>query len=145
LTELALKVVDRHGATTPELPVIQATLTKLNEILIQHLAQEETILFSHVIELEHAKAGSSQSHGWSGTIANCVATMIQEHHAAGALIEEIRELSHNYVAHQDACLIYRAFYEGLKDFEQDGHQHIHLENDILYPRAIDLEAAPAHQ
>ncbi len=141
LAELALKVVDRHGATTPELPVIQRTLARLAEELSQHLAKEEAILFPYIVELERAvAAGSAKPHGCFGTVANPIAMMTREHDAAGALIAEIRNLSHNFAIPADACPSYHAFYDGLKDFEQDLHEHIHLENNILFPRAIDLEA-----
>ena len=69
--------------------------------------------------------------------------MTQEHDAAGTLLADIRDLSHGFTAPEDACPTYHAFYDGLKEFEQDLHQHIHLENNILFPRAIDLEAVSA--
>jgi regulator of cell morphogenesis and NO signaling len=141
LAELAVKVVSRHGATKAELPVIQTTLAKLDEELSQHLAKEEAILFPYIVELERAHAaGTARPHGCFGTIANPIAMMTQEHDAAGTLLAEIRLLSHNFVTPADACPTYHAFYDGLKEFEQDLHQHIHLENNILFPRAIDLEA-----
>jgi regulator of cell morphogenesis and NO signaling len=142
LAELALKVVARHGATRAELRIIQATLVRLDEELSQHLAKEEAILFPYVVSLERAAAdGSTKPQGCFGTVANPIAMMAREHDAAGALIAEIRRLSHNFVAPADACPTYHAFYDGLKDFEQDLHQHIHLENNILFPRAIDMEGS----
>jgi regulator of cell morphogenesis and NO signaling len=144
LALLAQKVVDRHGATTAELPVIQTTLAKLDEELSQHLAKEEAILFPYVVLLERASAnGSAKPHGCFGTVANPIAMMTQEHDAAGALLAEIRRLSHSFTTPAGACPTYHAFYDSLKDFEQDLHQHIHLENNILFPRAIDLEASYA--
>ena len=141
LAILAQKVVNRHGATTAELPVIQATLAKLDEELSQHLAKEEAILFPYVVLLERASAnGIAKPHGCFGTVANPIAMMTQEHDAAGALLAEIRRLSHSFTTPVGACPTYHAFYDGLKDFEQDLHQHIHLENNILFPRAIDLES-----
>ena len=142
LAELALKVIARHGATTPELRVIQTALARLDEELTQHLAKEEAILFPYIVSLERASAtGTALPHGCFGTVANPIAMMTQEHDAAGALIAEIRRSSHNFVTPADACPTYHAFYDGLKDFEQDLHQHIHLENNILFPRAIVLEAS----
>jgi len=142
LAELALKVVARHGATKAELPVIQASLARLDEELTQHLAKEEAVLFPYIVSLERAIAeGGAKPHGCFGTVANPVAMMTQEHDAAGVVLAEIRQLSHNFVTPADACPTYHAFYDGLKDFEQDLHQHIHLENNILFPRAIDLEAS----
>jgi regulator of cell morphogenesis and NO signaling len=142
LAELALKVVARHGATKAELPVIQASLARLDEELTQHLAKEEAVLFPYIVSLERAIAeGGAKPHGCFGTVANPVAMMTQEHDAAGVVLAEIRQLSHNFVTPADACPTYHAVSDGVKDFEQDLHQHIHLENNILFPRAIDLEAS----
>lgn len=141
LALLAQKVVNRHGATTVELPVIQTTLASLDEELTQHLAKEEAILFPFVVQLERASVnGTPKPQGCFGTVARPIAMMTQEHDAAGALVAEIRRLSNNFTAPDYACPTYHAFYDGLKDFEQDLHQHIHLENNILFPRAIQLEA-----
>ncbi len=70
--------------------------------------------------------------------------MTQEHDAAGGLLVEIRQLSSGFTPPQDACPTFHAFYDGLKEFEQDLHQHIHLENNILFPRAIEMEAAEGY-
>ena len=140
LALLAQKVVNRHGSTKTELPVIEATLAQLDEELTQHLAKEEAILFPYVASLEKAlKNGSGKPHSCFGTVSNPIAMMTQEHEAAGTLLAEIRRLSQNFTTPADACPTFHAFYDGLKEFEQDLHQHIHLENNILFPRAIDLE------
>lgn len=142
LAILAQKVVNRHGATTPELPVIQATLAKLDDELSQHLAKEEAILFPYVVLLERASIdGGAKPHGCFGSVTSPIAMMTQEHEAAGSLLAEIRQLSHSFTTPPGACPTYHAFYDGLREFEQDLHQHIHLENNILFPRAIELEAS----
>jgi regulator of cell morphogenesis and NO signaling len=142
LAELARKVVNRHGGTKTELPAIQFRLAQLDEELIQHLEKEETVLFPYVVSLERAIAdGSPKPGGCFGSVVNPIAMMTQEHDAAGTLIAQIRGLSHNFKTPEDACPTYYAFYDGLKEFEQDLHRHIHLENNILFPRAIELEAS----
>jgi regulator of cell morphogenesis and NO signaling len=144
LALLAQKVVARHGATRVELPVIQSKLSKLDEELRQHLAKEELILFPHIAKLERAiNDGGAKPDNCFGTVANPIAMMTREHDAAGTLLAEIRELSHSFTTPEDACPTYHAFYDGLREFEQDLHRHIHLENNILFPRATDLEAASA--
>jgi regulator of cell morphogenesis and NO signaling len=144
LALLAQKVVARHGATRVELPVIQSNLSKLDEELRQHLAKEELILFPHIAKLERAiNDGGAKPDNCFGTVANPIAMMTREHDAAGTLLAEIRELSHSFTTPEDACPTYHAFYDGLREFEQDLHRHIHLENNILFPRATDLEAASA--
>ena len=141
LAILAQKVVRRHGDTQPELPQIQAKLALLDEELTQHLLKEEAILFPYVTKLERALAtGSTLPNGCFGAITNPIAMMTQEHDAAGTLLAEIRQLSHQFTTPMGACPTYHAFYDGLREFEQDLHQHIHLENNILFPRAIALEA-----
>lgn len=140
LAVLAAKVVNRHGATKAELPVIAGKLAQLDEELTQHLAKEEAVLFPYISNLERAVAiGAAKPRSCFGTVANPIAMMTQEHDAAGTLLAEIRSLSNNFTTPEDACPTFHAFYDGLREFEQDLHQHIHLENNILFPRAIMLE------
>jgi regulator of cell morphogenesis and NO signaling len=94
-----------------------------------------------VVLLERASANDSpKPQGCFGSVASPIAMMTQEHDAAGALLADIRRLSNSFTTPSDACPTYHAFYDGLSDFEKDLHQHIHLENNILFPRAIELEA-----
>jgi regulator of cell morphogenesis and NO signaling len=142
LALLAEKVVNRHGSTKTELPVMAATLAQLDEELTNHLAKEEAVLFPYISALEKSiSIGTPKPRSCFGTVANPIAMMTQEHDAAGTLLAEIRTLSGNFTTPPDACPTFHAFYDGLKEFEQDLHQHIHLENNILFPRAIELEAS----
>jgi regulator of cell morphogenesis and NO signaling len=144
LAVLAEKVVRRHGDTQAELPLIQTKLALLDEELTHHLMKEEAVLFPYVVKLERAlETGSAMPHGCFGTVANPIAMMTAEHDAATGLIAEIRDLSNDFTTPVGACPTYHAFYDGLREFEQDLHQHIHLENNILFPRAIQLEAGAA--
>lgn len=142
LALLAHKVVLRHGDTQPELPLIQTALAQLDAELTQHFAKEETVLFPYITQLEthlEHSTRTSPPHNCFGTIANPIAMMTQEHDAAGELLAQIRQLSHHFTTPIGACPTYCAFYQGLSEFEQDLHHHIHLENNILFPRAIHLE------
>lgn len=142
LAALAQKVVNRHGDTHPELPVIQATLVRLAEELTEHLAKEEAVLFPFIGKLERAVAeGAPKPKGCFGTVANPIAMMTQEHDDAGTLLQVLRTKSNQYTTPEGACPTYHAFYDGLREFEQDLHQHIHLENNVLFPRAVAMEAA----
>jgi len=142
LTALAQKVVNRHGENHPELPVIQATLARLGEELTQHLAKEEVVLFPYISKLERAIAeGGPKPQSCFRTVSNPIAMMTQEHDDAGLLLEVIRNKSDRYTPPEGACPTYRAFFDGLREFEQDLHQHIHLENNVLFPRAIEMEAS----
>jgi regulator of cell morphogenesis and NO signaling len=140
LAALAQKVVNRHGATRVELTEIESALSKLDVELTQHLAKEEAVLFPYIVQLERARAGGPRPNSCFGTVANPIAMMIQEHDAAGALLAQMRRLSQDFTTPEDACPTYHAFYDGLREFEQDLHQHIHLENNILFPRAIEMES-----
>ncbi len=140
----AQKVLNRHGDTMAELSDIQSTLARLDEELTGHLAKEELILFPYISNLERAhKEGTPKPSGCFGTVAHPIQMMTQEHDAAGTLLARMRSLSHNFTPPAHACPTFHAFYDGLREFEQDLHQHIHLENNILFPRAIELEKASA--
>lgn len=142
LAELAVRVVNRHGDTRPELPKIQSTLAILSEELTRHLAKEEVVLFPYIVSLERAiAAGGPQPQGCLGTVENPIAMMTSEHDAAGSLMAEIRALSGDYTPPAGACPTFLNYYLSLREFEQDLHHHIHLENNILFPRAIELEAS----
>ena len=144
LEALAQKVVNRHGETQPHLPSIQAALSQLDGELTHHLAKEENILFPYIAALESAiGSGGAYPDACFGTVANPIAMMTSEHDAAGGLLAEIQTLSDNFTTPIGACPTYLAFYQGLREFQQDLHQHIHLENNILFPRAIILEASAA--
>jgi len=142
LAMLAEKVFNRHGDTQAHLPALKNVLAQLDEELIHHLGKEEHILFPYITKLEEAQAtGSAVPHGCFGTVAHPIAMMTSEHDAAGQLLAQIELLTNHFTTPESACPTYLAFYTGLKEFEQDLHQHIHLENNILFPRAIALEDA----
>lgn len=142
LAQLAEKVVNRHGGSMPELGSIQNRLSMLSAELIQHCAKEEVVLFPYIAGLERAiSMGGTQPHGCFGSVANPIAMMTQEHDTAGAHLAEIRQLSQEFTPPAGACPTFHAFYNGMREFEQDLHQHIHLENNILFPRAIAMEGA----
>jgi len=138
--QLAQRVVARHGDSHPELLHIQRLVKVLGEDLTQHLAKEETILFPYIANLERNAAGCGPAPlGCFGTINNPVRMMIAEHDAAGEMLAELRRLTDNFTAPEGACPTWRGFYQALQEFERDLHQHVHLENNILFPRACAME------
>lgn len=146
LNELAGTVVSRHGDTREELPVIQSKLAELGEELIAHQGKEEVVLFPYIGKLERFAAGSgTMPRNCFGSVTHPIEMMTRDHDLAGNLMAEIRMLSQDYTPPDGACPTFRAFYEGLREFEQDLRQHIHLENNILFPRAIELEASVSHR
>lgn len=144
LNELAAKVVSRHGDTREELPAIQSKLAELGEELIAHQGKEEVVLFPYIGKFERYAAGNGPlPRNCFGSISHPIEMMTKDHDFAGELMAEIRNLSQDYTPPASACPTFRAFYAGLLEFEKDLHQHIHLENNILFPRALALEASSA--
>lgn len=140
LALLAEEVVDHHGSTTTELPVIAATLARLDEDLTLHLANDEMVLFPYIADLERRlSCGIAPPHRCFEVVADPIARMKLAHDAAGTLLREIRQLSHDFSAPEDACPTFHAFYDGLRGLEQHLYQGIRLENDVLFPRALVLE------
>jgi len=140
LASLAQNVANRHGATRAELVELQSVLATLDADLTQHLAKEEAILFPYIIQLDRSNTErTARPEACFGTVASPVAIMTAEHDAAGLLLAQIRRLSDNFTTPEGACPTYHAYFDGLKEFELDLHQHIHLENNILFPRAIKAE------
>lgn len=140
LWQLAQKVVARHGDTHPELIRIQQLIRHAGEDLIQHLAKEEQILFPAIVNMERGlSSGGPRSLGCFGSIRNPICVMMAEHDAAGEALAEIRRLSDNFTPPQGACPTYTGYFHGLADFERDLHQHVHLENNILFPRALEMD------
>lgn len=142
LALLAARVVQRHADDKPELLVIQQKVAEISAELAQHMAKEEMILFPHIAKLERALVtGEPKPQGCFGTVANPIAMMTSEHDAAGTLMAEIRQLSNDYTPPLGACPTFHNFFNSLREFEADLHQHVHLENNILFPKAIALEQA----
>lgn len=140
LRQLAQKVVARHGDTHPELVRIQQLVQSTGEDLIQHLGKEETILFPSIVNMERNLASCGpRSLGCFGSVRNPIRVMMAEHDAAGEALAEMRRLSHDFTPPEGACPTYCGFYHGLAEFEQDLHRHVHLENNILFPRAIEMD------
>jgi len=136
------KVAAVHGDRHPELKQIYHEFTLLHGEMINHLDKEEGLLFPYIKQLVEAeKKGRSPEKPEFGEAANPVAMMEHEHDEAGAVIKKIRELSDDFTPPEDACTTYRLLFENLEAFEKDLHKHVHLENNILFPKALQLENA----
>ena len=140
LRALADKVRSRHGAAHPELLEIESLFGEVATELTTHMLKEEQVLFPYIARMEHTyAAGVAAERPFFVTVDNPVRTMVQEHESAGALLASIRRLSSNFQPPMGACPSYIGLYHGLEEFERDLHLHVHLENNILFPRAQDLE------
>jgi regulator of cell morphogenesis and NO signaling len=136
------KVCGKHGGNHPELAEVRALFLKLDADLQPHMFKEEQILFPYILRLEAARAaGGAPPFAPFGTVNNPVRMMMSEHDTAGDLLRELRAAARDFRAPDDACISFRTLYRALEDFEKDLHQHIHLENNLLFPRAVELESA----
>jgi regulator of cell morphogenesis and NO signaling len=140
LEPLADKVVGAHGENHSELLALRDLMRQLFEDLRPHMFKEEQILFPFIIALDSAREQNRAApFAPFGTVNNPIRMMLMEHDTAGELLREMRKLSSDYRVPADACVSFKTFYEALEGFEQDLHQHIHLENNLLFPKAIELE------
>jgi regulator of cell morphogenesis and NO signaling len=136
------KVCGKHGANHPELREVRDLFLKLDADLQPHMFKEEQILFPYILRLEAAAAaGAPAPFAPFGTVNNPVRMMMFEHDTAGDFLRELRAAARDFRAPDDACMSFRALYQALEDFEKDLHQHIHLENNVLFPRAVELEGS----
>lgn len=136
----AQQVVARHGDRHPELVEVQELVRALGEELMAHIGKEEAVLFPYIMNLvRNLPRGGPPALGCFGTVKNPIRVMMADHEAAGEMMAQIGETSGNYTAPAGACPTWQGFYQTLGEFELDLHQHIHLENNILFPRAIELE------
>lgn len=135
------KLCKVHGGNHPELFKIRDEFNASANELLMHMKKEEMILFPYIVKMILTKKNSEQiDQPGFGTVENPIKMMMQEHEIEGNRFEKIAELSNNYVAPADGCTTYKVAYSLLKEFEDDLHLHIHLENNILFPGAIALEA-----
>jgi regulator of cell morphogenesis and NO signaling len=140
LQQLLAKVVSVHGKNHPELERMQHTFHELAAELSSHLSKEEQVLFPYIDTMQAAvDHGQPVPPPFFGTVRNPIQMMMAEHDGAGEKLRELRDASANYTLPPDACVSYQTLFNTLQEFERDLHQHIHLENNILFPRALKME------
>jgi len=141
VSALLAKVRAKHGENHPELAKIAAQFLGVGHEMYAHMQKEEQILFPYIARLERAEEGKEELEPpFFQTVRNPVHMMMQDHDTAGAALEAMRKLSSGYHLPAEACESYRELYRSLQEFEADMHTHVHLENNILFPRAVELEA-----
>jgi regulator of cell morphogenesis and NO signaling len=141
LDELLEKVRSVHGQNHPELVLLQGVFRDLKHEMTTHMQKEEMVLFPYIDQLdEAARQGKPKPVAFFGTVANPVRMMMMEHDAAGDMLKQMREVSHDFRVPPDGCISYSTVYQAIEAFEEDLHQHIHLENNILFPRALEMES-----
>ncbi len=140
LFEYSDKVANRHGSNHPEVIRIAQLYKLIAADFKSHMEKEEKMLFPYIKQLVATKNenGSIENSAF-GNIENPINMMMVEHESVGEYMEEIHTISNNFTPPADACSSYQVLYSKLDEFEKDLHQHIHLENNILFPKAIELE------
>ncbi|MGH9357256.1 MAG: iron-sulfur cluster repair di-iron protein [Terriglobia bacterium] len=139
---LSDKVNAKHVGNHTGLADIGKLFAEVGREMIMHMQKEEQILFPYIDSLERAvNAHGSVEPPFFQTVKNPIHVMMKEHDAAGDLVRQIRSRTSEYTPPADACTSFKALYEALREFEVDLHQHVHLENNVLFPRAVELEAS----
>jgi regulator of cell morphogenesis and NO signaling len=142
IESLLSNVVAKHGAALPELIRVLALFGEVGQELSTHMLKEEQVLFPYIAKMEQAAMRDDHlPPAFFGSVARPIANMIADHEDAGALLAQIRELANGYAAPAGACPSLFGLYVGLEKFERDLFHHVHLENNILFPRAIEMERA----
>jgi regulator of cell morphogenesis and NO signaling len=140
LSELTAKVHSVHGQRHPELAEVRQTYDGLRAELEAHMMKEEQILFPLIQSMESFQTLEAAH---CGSVQNPIRVMEHEHDSAGASLAQMRKLTDNFTPPEDGCNSYRAMLGGLAELETDLHRHIHKENNILFPRATELETSLA--
>jgi regulator of cell morphogenesis and NO signaling len=136
------KVEAKHGKSHPEIADIRRLFAEVAREMVVHMQKEEQVLFPYIDALERAKSGNgSVEPPFFQSVRNPIHAMMKDHDVAGELVKQIRKASLEYTAPTDVCTSYKSLYQELREFEADLHQHVHLENNILFPRSVELETA----
>ena len=136
------KVCSVHGKNHPELLDARASFSGLSQELTMHMMKEEKVLFPYIVRMEEAVIQQEPVLPPPfGSVQSPISMMEHEHESAGNALRAMRQASSGYTTPPDACVSYQTLYRALAEFEADLHQHIHLENNILFPRAIAMEQA----
>lgn len=137
---LSAKVLGAHSANHPELLTVGNLFQRLCADLKPHMFKEEQVLFPYIVALERAQTQHQPApFARFGTVKNPIRMMMMEHDTAGDILRELRAVTSDYRVPPDGCISYQTLYQALEGFEKDLHQHIHLENNVLFPKAVELE------
>ncbi len=140
LQEFTGKVSRVHGTAHPEVVKIAEIFAAVAQEMTQHMMKEEHILFPYIKQLVVAEKNRRPMGAPPfSSVENPIRMMESEHDHAGNLVKQIRQLSNEFTPPENACNTYQVTYHKLREFEEDLHKHIHLENNILFPKAIALE------
>ena len=133
------KLEQVHGERHPELRQLADVFAGMSVDLEQHLVKEERVLFPYIRDLATNPDAWVPAMSPFGTIENPIRMMEREHQEAAGELRFIRELTNGYLVPADGCATYTACMRELEQFERDLHEHVHLENNVLFPKAIQME------
>lgn len=140
LLSFLYKLCKVHGYNHPELFEINELFKGCASELAQHMKKEELILFPFIKKMENAiRTGQAIEEPYFGTVENPIAMMQEEHLTEGERFVKIAALTNKYITPSDACNTYKVTFSMLQEFEEDLHKHIHLENNILFPKAMEMQ------
>lgn len=126
------KIASVHGAGHPELKEVAELVSQVNRELLLHMENEETFLFPAIKEVQHSGSEDAKA-----IITDEISRLTGEHESAGGALDKISEITGNYSVPADGCNSYRLAFRLLQEFEDDLHIHVHLENNILFPKALE--------
>jgi regulator of cell morphogenesis and NO signaling len=141
LAEMALKLAATRGDRAPELGKVAELIEKLRGEMYAHIQKEEQVLFPFISQMDQESiVAYPPSHACFRSVTHPIFMMEQEHESADHIVAELIRLTNHFEPPSWACATHIALFSGLREFEADLKQHVHLENDVLFPRAIQLEA-----
>jgi regulator of cell morphogenesis and NO signaling len=140
LLRLAHKLTDTNGEQAPALKTVEKLIEQLQQEMLAHIRKEEEVLFPFIVQMEESSILTyPPAHACFRSVSHPVFMLVQEHESANSIMKEIRGSTGNFSLPEWACPKHRALLDGLRAFETDLHEHIHLENDVLFPRSIQME------
>lgn len=141
LAEMAMRLAEKHGDRSEELTTVAELLEKLRTNMIKHIQQEEQDLFPFITQMDQKLiVACSSEQTCSSSLSHTIFMLEQEHESASRIVAELRRITRGFNPPEWACATHIALFSGLRTFEGDLKQHLHLENDLLFPRAIHLDA-----
>jgi regulator of cell morphogenesis and NO signaling len=141
LAEMASKVAVKRSERDPELVKVAELVEELRSEMYAHIEKEEQVLFPFISQMDQESIVSyPPAHVCFRSVAHPIFMMEQEHESAGHIVRELIRVTNHFEPPSWACATHTALFSGLREFEADLNQHLHLENDVLFPRAIQLEA-----
>ena len=143
LAGMARALATKRGGRAPELKNVEALIKDLRTDMFAHIQKEERVLFPFISQMDQDSMLAYQPahEACFRSVAQPIFLMVQEHEATGHIVAELRHITHGFEPPSWACATHTALYADLGTFQSNFKQHVHLENDVLFPRAINMEAA----